>query len=59
MRKKHKHCDNSELRDKSGVVIIVNYSRDYTLVNGAVLFFNSFSLLICETTYFNLQRSAK
>ena len=47
-----------KLKDKSGVGIIVDYSRDYTGVNGVVLF-PSFSVLICETTYFNLLRSAK
>ena len=47
-----------KLKDKSGVGIIVDYSRDYTVVNGCSTFFN-FSLLICETIYFNLLRSAK
>ena len=47
------------LKDKSGVGIIVDYSRDYTVVNGVRYFFQFFSLLICEPTNFNLLRSAK
>ena len=47
------------LKDKSGIVIIVNYSRDYTVVNGVQYFFQFFSLLICETTYFNLISSVQ
>ena len=49
----------SFLKEKSGVIIIVDYSRDYTFVNGVKYFFQFFSLLICETTCFNLLRSAK
>ena len=30
------------LKDKSGVVIIVDYSRDYIVVNGVYYFFNFF-----------------
>ena len=47
------------LKEKSGAIIIVDYSRDYTVVNGVWHFFNFFSLLICETTCLNLLRSAK
>ena len=36
-----------------------NYSRDCTVVNGVSYFFRLFSLLICETTDFNMLRSAK
>ena len=34
------------LKDKSGVVIVVDYSRNYTVVNGVVIFafFFSFNL---------------
>ena len=49
----------STLQDKSEVVIVVDYSRDYTVVNGVQYFFHFFSLLICDTTYFSLLRSAK
>ena len=40
----------SSLKDKSGAVIFVNYSRDYTVVNGALYFFAilfSFNLRNC------------
>ena len=47
------------LKNKSGVVIIVDCSRDYTVVNGVQYFFQFFSLLICATPYFNLLKSAK
>ena len=47
------------LNDKSAVGIIVDYSRDYTVVDGVKYFFQLFSLLICETTYFNLLKNAK
>ena len=46
-------------KDKSGVGIIVDYSRGYTVLNGVYYFFQLFSHLICKTTYFNLLRSAK
>ena len=50
----------SPLKDKSRVGIIVDYSRDYTVVNGMVCStYFQFFLLISETTYFNLLRSAK
>ena len=47
------------LKDKSGAVIIVNHSRDYTVVNG-VLYFSqsSFSCNLRNYT-FNLLRSEK
>ena len=32
------------LKDKSAVVIVVDYSRDYTVVNGVYYFFHFFSL---------------
>ena len=47
------------LKDKSGAVIIVDYSRDYTFVNGVLYFISIFSFLIFETAYFNPLRSAK
>ena len=47
------------LKDKSGVDKIIDYSRDYTVVNGVLHFFQFCFLLICETTYFNLLRSTK
>ena len=50
---------NVTLKAKSGVGIIVDYSRDYTVVNSLLYFFQFFSPLICETTYFNLLRSAR
>ena len=53
-------CCDFMLKDKSGVgiIVVVDYS-DYTVANGVLNFFQFFSLLICETTYFNLLRSAK
>ena len=33
---------DSSLKDKSGVVIIVDHSRDYTVVNGVYYFFQFF-----------------
>ena len=51
-----KYCN---LNDKSRVVAIVDYSRDYTVVNDVKYFFQLFSLLICQATYFNLLKSAK
>ena len=42
--------DSRTLKDKSGVGIIVDYS---------IVFYKIFALSICETTYFNLLRSAK
>ena len=47
------------LKDKSGVGVIVDYSRDYIVVDVVQYFFQFFSPLISETTYFNLLRSAK
>ena len=47
------------LKDKSGIGIIVDYSKHYTIVNGVKYFFQFFSLLIYETIYFNLLRCAK
>ena len=48
------------LKDKSGVGKVLAYSRNYTVLNGVYyFFFNFFSLLICEATYFNLPQSAK
>ena len=35
------------------------YSRDHSVVNGLWYYFQFFSLLICETPYFNLLTSAK
>ena len=46
-------------KDKSGVGIMVDYSRGYTVVNGLQYFFQLSSLSMCETTYFNLPRSAQ
>ena len=57
--KNSKISNSRSLKGKSGVVIIVDYSRDYSVVNDVKYFFQSFSLLICETTYFNLIRSVK
>ena len=51
-----RHNLNPIFKDKSRVVIIVDYSRNYTVVNGVKYFFQFFSLLIWETTYFNLLR---
>ena len=52
--------DTPALKDESGAVIIVDYSRYYTVVNGwRVVPVSIFPLLICETTYLNLLRSAK
>ena len=39
--------------------MIADYARDYTVVNGVQNFLQFFPLLISETTYFNLLRSAK
>ena len=47
------------LEDKSRVGIIVDYSRDYIVLNGMLYFFQLFCLLVSETAYFNLPRSAK
>ena len=47
------------LKGKSGVGITIDYARDYTVVNAVQYVSQFFSLLSCETTYFNLLRSAK
>ena len=47
------------LKEKSRVVMIIDYSRDYTVVNGVQYFFQTLALSICKATYFNLLRSAK
>ena len=48
------------LKDKSRVVIIVDYSRGYTNCEWCVvLYLRFFSLLICEAAFFDLLRSAK
>ena len=45
------------LKDKSGVGIILDYSREYTVVNGVLYFFSFVSLSICDN--FSLVRSTK
>ena len=45
----YQHYSFDIYKDKSGVGIIVDYSRDYTVVNGVVLF-SIFALLIFEIT---------
>ena len=36
------------LKDKSVVGLIVDYSRDYTVVNGVQYFFHFFSISLCS-----------